>query len=334
MDWAAIHSWGNTILLGGLGVFALATRRWKHLKWFPVYAFIVTLLAIVKLPWFNTHEVSIANRLMGELLCLGAVAEALRKDAKKQPHWLWFALLGLTVVPFLPLNRYLLYYLPQEIFAVGLAMELPTALKTRRSPLLGWAIIGAATLTSDILKLTIAIEEIVLIIRFLDPWFFTVMVVVMFGSLFQPEIERWILPAFKKIKALADRPIALPQPAVREPSAKKTSAAKKSAVVIPLASRAKEKADNRELYPPWSEIEERLEAIEELIRSMAAEQITVRKIRRMMLSPTDLAIYLGTTEELARKFVDEHGISKLQLSKAPDEWLVFRADVDDMFEEP
>ena len=102
MDLGVVIGWLNTVLIGALGLAVLFSRRWRHLKWFPVYALSICLLAVVYKLWLFTADFSLATRLIGELLCLAAVAEALRKDANKQPTWLWFALAGLTVVPFLP----------------------------------------------------------------------------------------------------------------------------------------------------------------------------------------------------------------------------------------
>ena len=104
MQWGIAIGWINTILLGVLGIAVLATRRWRHLKWLPVYAIVVCCLTVIQGLWLFTHEFSFPKRIVCSLLHLGAVCEILRKEADKRPVWRGLTLLGLVVIPFLPLS--------------------------------------------------------------------------------------------------------------------------------------------------------------------------------------------------------------------------------------
>lgn len=338
MAWVVILGWINTSFLGVLGLAVLMTRRWRHLKWLPVYIFIVFFLSVVQLLGLYIHEFSFPKRLICCLLHLGAVAEVLRKDAVKSPHWLWFALFGLTVIPFLPIGQEMIYFLPQFFFYAGLSLELPTALRLKSTPLLGWSVFGAATIVSNLIKIIKPIDEVEKLLAFLDPCIFTVMVGIMFTSLFWPEVERWILPSLRKIKPLLNRNVF---ERASERSEEKIADAQKSAPAVEQTkSRIKLRVGIEEpgkvVKSPHEraieELETRLGMLEEVVK--AAIQSDVKKIRKMFLSPVDVAIYLGTNEEMAKRFVEHHKIPKLQLSEDPDDWLVFRADVDDNIEEP
>ena len=74
------------------------------------------------------------------------------------------------------------------------------------------------------------------------------------------------------------------------------------------------------------EIIDRLDALEAAVETAA---MLSARLKKTFLSPADLASYLGVSEETARRFVDMHGISRVQLTDNPDEWVIFRADVDD-----
>lgn len=197
-----IIGWINTVILGLLGITLLITRRWSHLRWLLVYALVASFLSLIQLFGFHVHEISVPKRIICWLLLLGAVSEVLHKEANKRPHWLWFALFGLTVVPFLPLNPVLLYYIPQHICNIGFAMELNTALRVKSAPLLACAVFGAATFVSDVIKFFKPIDEVIKLLVFLDPLFFTAMVLTMFTGFFKPEIEKLVLPSLKAIKDL------------------------------------------------------------------------------------------------------------------------------------
>lgn len=323
----------------------LITRRWRHLVWLPVYAFSVALLSLSTYLWFYTHDFYLAKRLICELLFLVAVAEVLRKEAKKEPLWIYLALFGLVVVPFMPMDRWMLYYLPQMIFSIGLASELPTALRTKSAPLLGFAVLGVATAASDILKLMKPIDEVIVLLRYLDPLAFSAMLLILFYGLFRREVEKWVLPPILALKKIGSHPINIR-------FRKQTEDGKSIGVwfetgtnVVPF-HRPKQKDNTldrifavetkvEEVYSRLAELEKMVDdkilVLEECVK-IALEKAV--KFKKVFLSPMDLAIYLGTSEELARKFVEFHGISRLCLSHDnTDDWLVFRADVDDVIED-
>jgi hypothetical protein len=348
MSWGVAHGWINTVLLLLVGLFVLLTGRWKHLKWFPVYALAVSGLTFFQLLcaysldfsqilWINVVDFFHTKRLVGELLCLGAVVEVIRKEARKQPFWPWFALLGLVIIPFLPIDPFAKYYLPYDIFALGLALEMGTALIVKSAPLLAWSVIGAATVVSDSLKFLIPWPEVSAVLVFLDPWFFTAMCGILLGGLFWEEIEKYILPVTQAFTNKLWQPVFVDAADKRRigPADAKSVATPEYELKARIGVGNGEEKGKYEASDKWdSSIEEilmRLEALEDIVRYTVEAS---PKVRKMFLSPVDLAIYLGTTEELARRFVEEHNLSKIPLSDKPDEWLVFRAEVEDALEEP
>jgi len=68
-----------------------------------------------------------------------------------------------------------------------------------------------------------------------------------------------------------------------------------------------------------------LDTVKDTLKKVAALSFMMRKT---FLSPGDLALYLGVSEATARIFVERHKIDRIQLTGNPDEWVIFRADVD------
>ena len=321
----------NTGLIALVGVIAIF--RWRHLRWFPVYALTIAAFAAITimLPWIYTHELSIIRRTAGELLCLLAVVEVMRKEAGGEPWWALPALLALVVVPFLPLPLTVRYYFPQAIFALGLTLELPQAIKRKSAPLLGWSVIGAATLVSDILKITVSTRVVWDVLRFLDPLWFTAMGSIMLAGALWPEVERYLIPVARVVKgswrrldyALSRQTAAAGNPDGSIPG---------GAVVrpFPMAGTGADvgfrPSGRGNVDAALEEIIDRLDALEAALETAA--MLSVR-LQKTFLSPADLASYLGVSEETARRFVGTHDISRIQLTDNPEEWVVFRADVDD-----
>lgn len=342
MIWILTIGWINTILFGALGIAVLLTRRWKHLRWFPFYILIIVLLTVIQALWFFTHEFSYTKRIICGMLALGAASEVLRKDADKKPRWRWFALLGLTVIPFIPMNPVMLYYLPLLFLYIGFALELPTALRIKNAPLLGWSVYGIATVISDGIKLIKPIEDIVKIGMLLDTMIFTAMVLIMFTGLLWPEIERWVLPQLKKLGDLSGRPVFAQKKAVENETEKAAYR-----IEVPIVPRIeKHKPENFiEILTLLKAIDEKLAGLaeniaviddkilvlQEYVKSLSGQHT---RLTKMFLNPIDVAVFLGTDEVTARQFVDIHNIPKLMLSEDADNWLVFRADVEDALEDP
>jgi hypothetical protein len=327
--------WLNTALLGLLGVAAIVSRRWRYLKWFPFYALIVFSLSVIYLGWSYTPEFSLMKRLVGELLALGVVVEVLRKDANRRPFWPWPALLCLAFVPFLPLDPYTRYYLPQEVFAIGLSLELATALRSRSAPLLAWSVIGIATVTGDAIKFLSPPREVLQILRVLDPIFFSAFVAILLAGFFRPELSRfarslWKLKAgqaasVRRLRVAAghaDRldAVSAPAPVIAFPE-QRYSSAPEYELVSDLATGGKALAEA---------LTDKLDALAKAIELSSRVSMSVRK---PFLSPMELALYLGTCEETARRFVEHHGLNRVQLTDDFDEWVVFRAEVDEHIEE-
>jgi len=320
----------NTGLIALVGVIAIF--RWRHLRWFPVYALTIAAFAAITilLPWIYTHELSIIRRTAGELLCLLAVVEVMRKEADGEPWWALPALLGLVVVPFLPLPLEVRYYLPQDIFALGLALELPQAINKKSAPLLGWSVIGAATLVSDILKISIPTATEWNVLIFLDPLWFTAMGSIMLVGALWPEVDRYLVPL---AGAVRDGWRRLDYALSRQPAtAGNLNGGTTGGAVIrqfPLAGTGADTgiraAGRGNVDAALEEIIDRLDALEASLETAA--MLSVR-LNKTFLSPADLASYLGVSEETARRFVDTHDISRIQLTDNLDEWVVFRADVD------
>jgi len=311
-----LFGWVNTALLGVFGLSVLLTRRWRHLRWLPVYFLVVFSLAVVYKLWLYNSDFYFLKLMVSELLSLGVAVEILRKEAGKRPLWPWLALLCLVILPFAPIHPFMRYFLPFEVFALGLALEIPTALRIRSAPLLAWSLLGAATLVSDLIKYFRPWEEVYRILVFLDPWWFMGFSLILLAGLFWPELERswrWLL----RLR---------PQPRPRlVRAAEPVSAEGGNITSFPRNDSAPERSMVRPEPATLEVISDKLDAIS---AAFEASSMLPRDFNKPFLSPRDLAVYLGTDEETARKFVERKSIDKVQLTDDPEEWVVFRADVD------
>ena len=307
----------NTLLLGVFGMALALSRRWSHLRWLSVYVLALFVCSVVYRTILPTSEFSLLKRLVGELLALGVVVEILRKEVGKRPLWPWFALAGLTFVPFLPLHPAMLYYLPQEIFAIGLALELPTALRNKNAPLFAWSMLGTATLLSDTIKLIVPSKVVWQVLIRMDTWLFTGFVVLLLGGLFLPELRA--LRAF--LLSISTRRSGALQGAAH---ACAPSAGKAHDNVIDFESHPH--AINR-LRSDLEEIFTRLDALGAAIGMTSLNPVSFEK---PFLSREELALYLGTSEDVAERFVETSGIEKRSLTGEPDKWVVRLEDVRDV----
>lgn len=100
----------------------------------------------------------------------------------------------------------------------------------------------------------------------------------------------------------------------------------------PLRMISEKLAEHRALL---KEHDDKILVHEEIIKTLTGDRDPHLALgRKMFLSPIEVAIYLRTTEELARKFVEANNIPTLILDEQdPDEWLVFRADIEDALED-
>ena len=324
----------NTILLAVVGVIAIF--RWKHLRWFPVYALTIASFALTAIlfPWFYTHELSLIRRNIGELLCLLAYVEVMRKEVGHEPWWAIFALTGLVVFPFLPLPVIALFYLPQSIFNLGQASEMPNAIKKKSAAILAWSISGSTTFVSDILKMTVRNRSVWDLLVFLDPFFFTAMCSIMLVGQLWPEVEKvWEvlsravggrrrkgLPVHGSVIKAVKAEEALPEACVVRPFP-----IEKMQIGSPEGS-----ATKIVMNDVLAKIESGFDAIKDSLTTVASLSFRMKK---EFLSPGDLALYLGVSEETARVFVERNKIDKIQLTDNPNEWVILRADVDNILED-
>jgi hypothetical protein len=329
MEWSVeLLYWFNTALPGVMGAAVLLTRRWRHLRWFPIYALLVFLMNVVYLTWLYNYPFYWIKHLSGELLALGVVVEVLRKEANKRPLWPWLALASLASVYFLPIDGGLKFYLPQEIFAIGLALELPTALRIRSAPLLAWAVIGSATVVSDLIKFLSPWEKIHEIMRMLDPIFFTIFGLILLCGIFWPELSA----LGRRVAAASAGLRAGPQPV--EPLEETAGTRREDGgniAMFPLKSSTP--TDNYDMVVDTEIskdrklelISKKLDALDAAVETAAMLSLSLKK---PFLSPQDLSLYLGADVDTAKRFVEKHGITKIHLTDNKDEWVVFRADVD------
>ncbi len=319
----------NTIFIASIGIIALF--RWRHLRWFPVYALTISALFTLNFlfPWFYTHELSLIRRNIGELLCLLAYVEVMRKEVGHEPWWAVFALLGLVIIPFFPLPLLLLYYLPQSIFNLGQALEMPNAIKKNSALILAWSISGSTYFVSDILKMTVSSRQIWDVLIFLDPFFFTAMCSVMLVGQFWPEVAKvWAMLSRSIMKRRLDGLLArgrIPGAVELEEPASASTVVRSFPVTATRLGSMNEPAGGEDVESVLEQIVYDLDTVKDTLKKVAALSFMMRKT---FLSPGDLALYLGVSEATARIFVERHKIDRIQLTGNPDEWVIFRADVD------
>jgi hypothetical protein len=330
MDWSVeLLYWFNTALPGVMGAAVLLARRWRHLRWFPFYALLVFFMNVLYLSWLYNYPFYWIKHLTGELLALGVVVEVLRKEANKRPIWPWFALVSLATVYFLPIDQNLKSYLPQEIFAIGLALELPTALRVKSAPLLAWAMIGSATVVSDLIKFVSPWPKIHEIMRVLDPMFFTIFGIILLAGIFWPELSTVGKKAAVFLSSLpwGPKPIKVVEEtnSSSRPGGPGNLASFPSRPSAPLEGKQGFGVEQISQDKKLELISQKLDALGAAVEAAAVLSISLKK---PFLSPQDLALYLGVDVETARRFVEQRGIAKIHLTDSADEWVVFRADID------
>lgn len=164
----------------------LAVKRWSDLKFFPVYALAVSVIQIAGYhPALYTPDAYIVTNVIMQLLCLVAVAQALRW---KRVLWLLIPAGLMILSPLLPVELVLKYQLIREALVVALAALIVAA--HEHPALKGWALYGGLILASDVAKLVMP-DAAWFLLRVADPAAYTLMCAVWLWSLLAPERERW-----------------------------------------------------------------------------------------------------------------------------------------------
>ncbi len=335
VDWGVVHYWINTFILGVLGLAVLAHSRWRRYIWFVCYALIASASTVIYLLFFYTHPFYLAKIVVTNLLVLGAVVELVRRESGSEPLWSWGALLCLVVVPFLPIDWNLRYALAPFCLYAGQAFSLGIAVRSGNILLIGMSVMGLSYFAATIFKLFSEFQEFWSALRYLDPWFFTIVVSLMLMGIYLPHIVR----AFRKMASsianwgLRLRPleaVAAQTPASRSPLRIVDQA---DVHTFPPA----ERLDSEDgLSQPGAlrflmdEVLERFDSMEEALAVAATISMSTRKT---FLSLSDLAVYLGVDEEVADKFVEHRKIAKIQLTDDAKDWVVARSTVDEVLSE-
>lgn len=329
MDAGVAIGWVNTALMAVAGGLALA--RWRRLRWFPVYALIIPLLALLgRLFWYN-HDFYLFKDHLGNLLLLLAVAEAWRVEAKGRQWWVLLVLPVVLFLSFYPLPLALRYQLPQEPVLAALVLMLPRALKIRSPVLTGWAFFATFILLYDAAAALLP-ELNWPVLQLVYPLAFLAMDSIWLWALLQPERERLL----QLLSALAGRLKPARPSAEAGPSAEAQSgdAAIRDALYSNVFSfpanindlRGGERPAAESLRSALSDIRMRLDVIEEALGTITRLSLDRDKV---FLSRPELAIYLGSTEEVAERFVEFHRIKKIRYTAERGDWAVFTADVNE-----
>lgn len=152
-------SWVNTFLL--LLVAIVTLRRRPELKWFALYAAVISGLSLGWKLMGSPYELYAWKRGLGYLLTLIAIYEVWQKSPNEKRYsvtvikwWLVGAGVWMLISANLHLGSFLQYQLPQFLLIGGMAVFLlPTGIKGRDPILTGWGLYGLEILISDLLKL-------------------------------------------------------------------------------------------------------------------------------------------------------------------------------------
>jgi len=332
MDWGVVHYWINTFILGVLGLAVLAHARWRRYRWFVCYALVASASTVIYLLFFYNHPFYLAKIVVTNLLVLGAVVELVRRESGREPLWSWGALLCLVVVPFLPLDWNLRYALAPLCLYAGQAFSLGIAMRSGNILLIGMSVMGLSYATSTVFKLFSEWQEFWSALRYLDPWFFTVIVSLMLIGIYLPHIVSVFKKCADSIANWGLRLRPLEAVAAQNPASKSPLRIVDQAEVHEFPSMERSSSTN-ELSQPGAlrflmdEVLERFDSMEDALTVAAAISMSTRKT---FLSISDLAVYLGVDAEVAGRFVEHRGIPKIQLTDDPKDWVVARSTVDEM----
>ena len=334
MDWGFVHGWINSIMLGMVALIMIVFRRWSHLRWLAGYALVVSFLSILyKLvpQFYGNYDFYVTKRFIGYLLFLGAAAEILRKDFDITPWWIIPAILAIFIpaVLFPPYGWF--FYLPRIILFIGVASTLYRAVKGRNVPLLALAIGSVGDIVSDALKLISTLYQITMVQILIDPWCSTVMSAILItGALWQEIINILRSIVVKHDIWRLHFKEGLTSTVENEPSDDSLhSIAENEVIPFPdeYARSVAIKAFNSKDFA--EDIESAVGRLTDLEDVLQAAAILVSLSNKTFLSLREVAIYLGTTDDVALKYVEENNIKKIYLSNNSDHWLVVRSDVDE-----
>jgi hypothetical protein len=330
MEWGVVHGWINTLILGVLGLAVLANPRWRRFRWFVCYALIGTALAVVYKLFFLTYEFYLLKFIVTNLLALGAVVELVRSEKSKVPFWSWGALLCLVVVPFLPIDWNLRFTLAPLVLYFGQALSIQIALQCGNVLLIGMSVMGLSYFAAAIIKLFSEFEQFWAALRYLDPWFFTVIVSLMVIGVYLPQILKVLKRSAAAIRSWRPASQHLqPAPAGTEGVGLRDSdPASCSVYQFPAAARSGAQnhlSEGAALRFMMDEILERFDTMEEALAAAATISMSARKT---FLSLSDLAVYLGVSEDVAERFVEHRRITKIPLTGEGGAWVVARSSID------
>ena len=213
-------------------------------------------------------------------------------------------------------------------------MEMPNAIKKKSAAIFAWSISGSTTFVSDVLKMTVPNRQLWDVLVFLDPFFFTAMCSIMLVGQFWPEVEKvwgalsravggWRregLAASAEVAAVVVSEEAMPEGGLVRPFP-----IQKMQIGSPEGP-----ADRIEMEDVLEKIDSGLDTLKDSLKTVAALSFRMKK---PFLSPGDIALYLGVSEAAARQFVERNEIERIRISDDSEEWVVLRADVDNILEE-
>jgi hypothetical protein len=330
MDWGVVHNWINNLIMAGLGVAVLANPRWRRYIWFVCYALVGTAFAVLYMSFFFNHPFYLAKLIVTNLLALGAVVELVRKETGKEPLWAGPAILCLVTVPFLPIDWELRYTLAPIVLYFGQGLAISTAVKRRNILLTGMSAMGLAYGAGAVFKLFGETNAAWTALRYLDPWFFTTVVSLMLTGILMPQLVVGLKKTWEFIRSWNFNPHPLRPVEAEALSLGMPGSETENGGVYQFPSAARSSTKNHlsegaALRFLMDELLERFDTMEEALAAAATISMSTRKT---FLSRSDLAVYLGVSEEVAERFVEHRGITKLPLTNKGKEWVVSRESVD------
>ena len=286
--------------------------------------------------WFYDFHFYRARNLVLNMMALGAIVQLIRYESGRVPRWAWLALASLVVVPFLPMDWTLRIYLPPILLFLGQALALNLGIRSRNPLLLGMSIMGAFYLTSAAFKLFSTYGEIWRSLQVLDPWFFTMAVTLMLTSVMIPSVLEHIR---NFLTSLFDHSYLQPMPAAMagdrvistNPVGREMEFDHGPDVVnIHTRNSVAPSMDSYENHRMLKMLEEVLDRVDTMESAFVNAVMLSSLLRKEYLSLSEVARFLGASEEMALHFIEQHDIKKIRLTDDSDAWVVARKDVIDL----
>jgi hypothetical protein len=168
-------------------------------------------------------------------------------------------------------------------------------------------------------------EMILRILFYIDPWLFTGFLLILLGGIYWPEIVsvgKWLR---RKMHVSAAARTPFDQFAERAERIKNVIGF--PGVLTPTVVRV----DRKQAPSASDELEilkERVDCIEAAVQVVHRLSLSLNKA---VLTPDDLAIYLGTNKAGANEFVRRNNIRKIHVSERKGSWCVLRSDIESIF---